>query len=285
MSTNKPTFVLVHGGWHNHSTWDKVTPLLAADGFTALTIDLPGAGANAIPPASAKRFPFDPAAFAAEPSPSAGITQDARTEATVALVRDAAARGNGKVVVVGHSAGGMTVSAVAEQVPEWLSSVVYLAGFMAPTGVSLLAMLMHETMSSALARGLFIGDPAAIGATRINGQSTDAEYRSLLKASFYADVSEADFARAALELHADEPNGGALTPSGITPERFGTVPRYYIRCTQDRAIPLDAQDHMIASVDASIGSKTITHTLESSHSPFLSQPANLAKILIDIASA
>ena len=83
----------------------------------------------------------------------------------------------------------------------------------------------------------------------------------------------------------DEPNGGALAPSGITRERFGTVPRHYIRCTQDCAIPLDAQDHMIASVDASIGSKTLTHTLESSHSPFLSQPANLAKILIDIASA
>jgi hypothetical protein len=31
-----------------------------------------------------------------------------------------------------------------------------------------------------------------------------------------------------------------------------------------------------------IGGKTTTHTLESSHSPFLSQPAALSKILIDI---
>jgi hypothetical protein len=60
------------------------------------------------------------------------------------------------------------------------------------------------------------------------------------------------------------------------------VPRHYIRCTQDRAIPLTGQDHMIATVDGAIGGKTTTHTLESSHSPFLSQPATLSKILMDI---
>jgi hypothetical protein len=41
---------------------------------------------------------------------------------------------------------------------------------------------------------------------------------------------------------------------------------------------------MIATVDGAIGGKTTTHTLESSHSPFLSQPAALSKILIDIGS-
>jgi hypothetical protein len=39
---------------------------------------------------------------------------------------------------------------------------------------------------------------------------------------------------------------------------------------------------MIAMVDGAIGGTTTTHTLESSHSPFLSQPAALSKILIDI---
>ena len=112
--------------------------------------------------------------------------------------------------------------------------------------------------------------------------STDEAYRSLLKASFYGDVPEAEFAQAASQLHCDEPNAGALAPSGITPGRFGSVPRHYIRCTRDRAVPLTGQDHMIAMVDAAIGGKTTTHTLESSHSPFLSQPANLSKILIDI---
>ena len=282
MSATQAVFVLIHGGWHNHSAWDRVTPILEANGFVTLTLDLPGAGVNSIAPTSLGLRPFDPAAFAAEPSPAAGVTQEERTQAVVALVKEAASLGDGKVILVGHSAGGMTISAVAEQVPNLLLAVVYLAGFMVPNGMPLFAMLQHETLSSALAPRLFVGDPFAIGATRIHAGSPDEAYRSLLKAAFYADVSESEFAHAASQLHCDESNAGALALSEITPGRFGTVPRHYIRCTQDRAIPLTGQDHMIATVDAAIGSKTATHTLESSHSPFLSQPANLAKVLIDI---
>jgi pimeloyl-ACP methyl ester carboxylesterase len=282
MSATQAVFVLIHGGWHNHSAWDRVTPILKTNGFAALTLDLPGAGVNAIAPTSLGLRPFDSAAFAAERSPLAGVTQEERTQAVVTLVEDAASRRESKVILVGHSAGGMTISAVAEQVPHLLLAVVYLAGFMVPNGMPLLAMLQHEALSSALAPGLFVGDPVAIGATRINAGSTDDSYRSLLKAAFYADLSESEFAHAASQLHCDESNAGALAPSQITPGRFGTVPRHYIRCTQDRAIPLTGQDHMIAMVDATIGGKTITHTLASSHSPFLSQPAALSKILIDI---
>jgi len=283
MSTRQATFVFVHGGWHNQSSWRKISPILQAHGAKVLTLDLPGAGAHTIAPKSLGTRPFDLGAFAAEPSPVAGITQDERTQAVVALVGKAAALSDGKVILVGHSAGGMTISAVAEQAPEMLSAVVYVAGFMVPNGLSLLAMLPHESMSSALSPGLFVGDPAAIGATRINTGPASEAYRSLLKASFYADVGEADFAEAASQLHCDEPNGGALTPSGITARRFGSVRRHYVRTTQDRAVPLAGQDHMIAAVDQSIGGTTITHTMESSHSPFLSQPAALSKILIDIS--
>jgi pimeloyl-ACP methyl ester carboxylesterase len=282
MAAIKAVFVLVHGAWHSHSAWDKVTPILEDHGFEALTLDLPGAGANAIAPTSLGLRPFDPAAFAAERSPSAGVTQEERTRAVVALVKKAASLSDGKVILVGHSAGGMTISAVAERVPNLLRAVVYLAGFLVPNGMPLLAMFQHETLSSALSPGLFVGDPAAIGATRIHVGSTDAAYRSLLRAAFYGDVLESEFAQAVSQLHCDESNAGALAPSDITPGRFGTVPRHYIRCTQDRAVPLTGQDHMIATVDAAIGSKTTTHMLESSHSPFLSQPAKLARILIDI---
>ncbi|MBB6485872.1 alpha/beta fold hydrolase [Rhizobium lusitanum] len=278
----KAAFVLVHGAWHSRSVWNKVIPFLEASGFLALTLDLPGAGANASAPASLHRQPFDAAVFAAERSPVADAPQEERTSAVVALVEEAASLAGGKVILVGHSAGGMTISAVAEQVPSLLLAVVYLAGFMVPNGMSLLTMLQHGTMSSALSPGLFIGDPVAIGATRIHAGSTDEAYRSLLKASFYADVPESEFVQVASQLHCDESNAGALAPSPVTPRRFGSVRRHYIRCTQDRAVPLSGQDHMIATVDSALGGKTTTHTLDSSHSPFLSQPANLSKILIDI---
>ena len=284
MAISKAAFVLVHGAWHNHSTWDKVVPILKAEGFAALTLDLPGAGVNAIAPKSLRLRPFDPAAFAAERSLIAGVTQEERTRAVVDLVKEAASLSDGKVILVGHSAGGLTISAVAEQVPDLLRAVVYLSGFMLPNGMHLFTMLQHETMSSSPGPGLFVGDPAAIGATRINIGSTDDAYRSRLRATFYGDVSESEFALAVSQLHCDEPVG-AVTPSGITPGRFGMVPRHYIRCTQDRAIPLTGQDHMIATVDGAIGGKTTIHTLESSHSPFLSQPAALSKILIRICGS
>lgn len=283
MAVMKAAYVLVHGGWHNQSSWHKVEPILEAAGHAVLTLDLPGAGKNSLPPASLGAVPFDLTAFAAEPSPVADITLDERVEAVVSLVKEAAALGGGRVVLVGHSAGGMVISAVAEQVPELLAAVVYIAGFLVPNGLSLLAMLPHESMSSAQSVGLFIGDPVAIGATRINPGPADAAYRALLKASFYADLTDIDFAEAASQLHADEPNAGGLALSVITSARFGTVPRHYVRTTQDNAVPLAGQDHMIAAVDETIGGTTIRHTMESSHSPFLSQPAALAAILLDIA--
>jgi alpha-beta hydrolase superfamily lysophospholipase len=60
MSVSKAAFVLVHGGWHSHSAWDRVVPILNAQGYAALTLDFPGAGVNAIAPTSLSLRPFDP---------------------------------------------------------------------------------------------------------------------------------------------------------------------------------------------------------------------------------
>ena len=54
----------------------------------------------------------------------------------------------------------------------------------------------------------------------------------------------------------------------------------YIRCTQDAAIPVFAQDLMLKMS----GVDWIIHTMETGHSPFLSCPAELANFLIKLAS-
>src|SRR5580704_18057332 len=120
MSGLKPPFVLVHGAWHSHAAWNRVASILEAQGFATWSPDLPGAGIGTIAPTSLSHRPFELAAFAAERSPIAGVTQEERTAAAVASVKEAAALCAGKVVLVGHSAGGLTVSAVAERVPELL---------------------------------------------------------------------------------------------------------------------------------------------------------------------
>ncbi|MDN3721876.1 hypothetical protein QW131_28625 [Roseibium salinum] len=90
--------------------------------------------------------------------------------------------------------------------------------------------------------------------------STDPEYRQKLKEAFYGDLTESQFEAALAGLHPDEPVQVAIVPSPVTPERFATVPRHYVRCTQDRAITLAGQDKMIADMDAALGGKKRSST-------------------------
>lgn len=284
MSEDKPAFVFIHGAWHGARTWDKVVPVLEAAGHHCVAIDLPGSGKNAASPESFSRKPFDPAAFGTEPSPNAGVAQEARTAATVEAVRQAAARGNGKVVLVGHSLGGITVSPVAETVPELLHAAVYLTAFMLPPGMPAIAMIQHESMAAALVPGLFMADPAGVGALRINVASDDPAYLAGLKTAFFGDVDQAAFETFRKTLHCDEPAQVALVPSGVTKDHFGTVARHYVHCDADQAITPAGQALMVAMVDEAMGSKTSIHRLSASHSPFLSQPAQVADILLGIAA-
>ena len=276
----RPAFVFVHGAWHNAATWRQVIPLLEARRFVARALDLPGAGIHAKIPRTYWERPLELAAFASEPSPNAAVTQDERTRAVASLIDEV----GGPVVLVGHSLGGLTISAVAETIPDRLHAVVYLTAFLMPPGMPALVMHQHETMARSSVPGLFLADPAAVGAFRLDPRSEDADYRARFRTALYEDLSDTDFNLALTQLHCDEPAGVARVPSPVTPERFGRVPRHYIRCLEDRAIPLAAQDFVIAALDGALGGRTSVHSLTASHSPFYSQPRLLADLLAGIAN-
>jgi hypothetical protein len=105
-----------------------------------------------------------------------------------------------------------------------------------------------------------------------------------MKNAFCGDASEADFSSALAGAHCDQPVGVMLVPAQMTTERFGRVPRHYVRCLEDRAIPIQGQDFMIAAADSALSSQTLTHTLASSHFPFYSQPKALTEILLAVAA-
>ena len=277
----KPTFVLVHGYWHNSQCWAQVQAGLEDQGFAARSLDLPGAGANAQNPRSYSKRPLDHALFATEPSPNASVTQEDRTAAVVKLI-DAI---DGPVILVGHSMGGATISDVAETIPHRLAAAVYVTAFLLPPGTPPIAVIQHETMAAALVPSLFRGDPAAVGALRLDPNCEDEDYRRRLKAAFYGDVEDAEAARAILAMHCDEPLATAVRPSAVTRERYGSVARHYVRCTEDRAITPAGQDYMIANMDEAVGGPTAVSTLACSHSPFLSRPGELAEILVRVADA
>ena len=283
--SDKPAFVLVHGSWHGAWAWNEITPLLAKAGFASVATDLPGAGTRTRFPQSFLKRPLDQVAFAQEASPVAGISQGERTTAAVEVVKHASTLGNGKVVLVGHSWGGLTISHVAEALPDKLQSVVYLTAFLLPNGMPSGAILGDPTFSTGQVAPLFLGDPKKTGALRIDPRSQDRDYFAKAKEAFYADVSDAHFVAIANLLHCDEVASTAGVPMTITAAKYGKVDRHYVRLADDKAIPAAAQDHMVQLIDASgVGGTTTVHRMSGSHSPFFAQPEALIDVLTKIAS-
>jgi pimeloyl-ACP methyl ester carboxylesterase len=284
MPSTKPAIIFVHGGFFDNSIWQPVISLLEARGHVARALDLPGSGAYAKAPLAYGKRPLDAAAFATEPSPNANVTQEERTQAVVSFVEETARETGGLVVLAGQSLGGLTVTAVAEAIPDQLCAIVYISAFLQSPGTPAIALMQHATMAGGLVPSLFLADPQAVGACRIDPRSDNAEYRALMKNALCGDVSEADFSSALASAHCDEPAGVMLVPAHITAERFGRVPRHYVRCLEDRAIPLQGQDFMIAAADSALGSQTHTYALAASHFPFFSQPKALSDILLGVAA-
>jgi hypothetical protein len=92
---------------------------------------------------------------------------------------------------------------------------------------------------------------------------------------FYHDCSDADVAWAAAQLQPEPliPPGSVDATSSIDAIE-PKVPRVYIETLQDRALPVAAQRRMYAHLPCET-----TFALNTSHSPFLSQPRELAEIL------
>ena len=65
----------------------------------------------------------------------------------------------------------------------------------------------------------------------------------------------------------------------LTEENYGSVPRYYIECTKDRAITSWLQEKMLADMPC-----LKVYKLPSSHSPFFSMPYKLTDIICEIAN-
>ena len=278
MATSK-SFVLVHGAWHDHHAWDYVVPLLEHAGHMAIALDLPGAGITAKFPASYSRKPFDLEAFKIEISPNSNVTQMERTEAVIDAIRQVNAESDSKAVLVGHSLGGATVSHVGEAISDELSAVVYLSGLMLPPSMLPVTMLEDKLMAESVTPKLHVGDPTLVGALRINPKSNDPKYRSLAKEAFYEDVTDEVFQLALSHLCTDESMQVLKVPSPITKKNFGGISRYFIECLKDHALPIAAQREMVRLVDYAMKNSTTVYGLNTSHSPFFSQPEALANIL------
>lgn len=270
------SFLLVHGAWHGAQHWNLVTEQLAARGHRVLAIDLPGYGLKAHLPQSYMRQ--DLAVFASERSPVADVTLDDYVATVLENLRRLAA--DGKVTLVGHSMAGAVITRVGETAPELIERLIYLTAYCPVQLPHALAYNALPERAGARDGGLAIGDPKVIGAVRINPHSVDRAYLEEVRQTFYQDVPSESFLAFANSLVPDLPLRVVSTDARGTPQRWGAIPRSYIRCTEDRALPIALQDRMIREADAATpGNSFVLKTLASSHSPFASQPARLAEVL------
>ncbi|MFF0739127.1 alpha/beta hydrolase [Streptomyces sp. NPDC004111] len=270
-------FVFVHGAWHGSGQWAATQRALAALGAASTAVDLPGHGFDA-PLPSGYLQPGQPGLLT-EKSALATVTMDDCAEAVLDALRQV--RRHRRVVLVAHSAGGGPASLAVERAPELVDAIVYLSSFV-PAGRPRFADYL-ESPESATARGrsLNLGDPGELGAVRINPLSQDPAYVEELRQTHYHDTAPDRFGRWRTALSPDLPLAIPTTPVHLTARRWGRVPRTFLRCADDRALPTPVQDLMIAEADRAMPDNPFTvRTLPGSHTPFAARPGELATALL-----
>lgn len=275
--------VLVNGFYHGSWAWTEVIAELAARGRAAVALDLAAHGLHAVAPGSATRRPFDADAFATEPSPVAGIGLDAAADLLIGRIE---AIGGGRLPVVAHSMGGAVLTRAAEREPRLFAHLYYLAAYMPASDTPCLVYPSLPEGRSNRFMPLLVGDPESTGALRIDPGNPDPEVQKAIREAFYGDVEERKAAAAIALLSCDAPVAMVVESTTLTGSGWGSVPRTYILCTQDRTIPVELQTLFVSQADAAFpGNPTRVFGLTTAHSAFLSAPDQVADVITDSPGA
>jgi len=234
-------YVLVHGAWQAPYVWDAVKADLVSKGNKVIVVELPGHGSD----------------NTATYTLSLDVYRD--------KVIDAILKEEDKVILVGHSMGGMVITHVAEKIPSKISTLVYIGAFLPASGQALTDLAFSDPDSK-------LG-PLLISSA---DQLTLDVKRDSLTSLFINDGAEAEKEKV-LTNYRTEPAIPFTNKVTLTNEHFGAVQKVYIKTLQDIVISPSLQDRMIAAA----GIKTI-YEVNTSHSPFLSQPHAVSALLLKI---
>jgi predicted alpha/beta hydrolase family esterase len=236
------TFILIHGSWHSAWNWHKVLPILKEKGHRAIAIDLPGMGRNKTPVSMVK------------------------FSTTVNYICNIIDQQEGQVILVGHSKNGIMISQAAEQRPEKIEKLIYLAAYLVPDGKTQREYSMMDT--AGVLKPFVVLD---------EHKQSSILRPEIYREGLYHDCDDNIVELAKLLLSA-EPFESGITPLSLTEDKFGTVSRYYIECTEDRAVTPFIQRKMYTELTCNK-----VYSLPSSHSPFFSMPSALSDIFCEIA--
>lgn len=242
-SHHKPhkTIVLVHGAWQGPWAWQTVKAELINKGQKVVIIELPGHGSDVTSPQQASINSY--------------------RDKVLAVMNQIP----GKVILVGHSMGGMVITAVADKAPEKIEKLVYVGAFLPTNGQSLMDLTMTDK-ESLLGKAISPGD----------GGLTLELLQDNIVPVFCADCSP-NVQQQLLTHYKKEPAIPFGDKATVNAEAFAKLDKYYIKTLEDRAVGPDLQSRMITAAGI-----TKVYPLQSGHSPFLSMPDSITKVLLTI---
>lgn len=234
-------YVLVHGAWGGAWEFETVVKLLSADDSNVLAVDLPGHGNHK--------------------APITEVTMNAYVQKITDVIHEL----DEKVILVGHSLAGSVISQVAENIPQKIDRLIYVAAFLPKNGDTPIGLLQNDEGSELIPKLIFSEDQSFV--TLREG---DIAYLLLHDVEDEARL-EGLVSRLAIE-QAVEP---LMAAARLSDENFGTVPKYFIRANLDRVMSFPLQSEMIANWNVEQ-----VFTLESGHFPLTSMPERLVEVII-----
>ncbi len=243
------TYIFVHGAGHGAWCWKKVIPLLEAYGYSAVALDLPSSGIDK------------------------AVLEKITLGDDVQKVIDAANAQSGKVILVGHSSGGVVISQAAEILgTDKVDKLVYLDAFLPQHGESVFSLagkIKTNNASTSSPETVISAEPLLFSA----GEKTAIWNPEVVKQMFYHDCMPEDITYAKIHLRS-QAIASLATPIDVSDECYGMIPKYYILCTA-------AKDLDKSSIIQNMPCQKV-YELPISHSPFFSMPEKLATILDEI---
>ncbi|XP_030534322.1 methylesterase 17 isoform X1 [Rhodamnia argentea] len=257
-ASEKPAhFVLVHGIGGGAWCWYKIRSLMESSGYAVSCLDLTSAGVD----------PTDP---------NTVLTFDEYNKPLLDFLSTLPE--DEQVILVGHSAGGLSVTQASGKFPGKIRAAVYVAATMLKNGVR-----TDQDVKDGVPDLSGFGDvhdlTFGLGPDK---PPTSTTMKQEFQRSIIYQMSPLEDSTLAAMLLKPGPVTALMTAKFPEEEAEGVerVRRVYIKTAQDRVVKPEQQDSMIARWPPGE-----VFTLDSDHSPFFSVPFLLFGLLVKVAAS
>ncbi|WVZ25246.1 hypothetical protein V8G54_003790 [Vigna mungo] len=254
MGSENKHFVLVHGACHGAWCWYKLKPLLESSGHKVSVLDLAASGTNLQKIEDVHTF-------------------SQYSEPLLQLL--ATIPPNEKVILVGHSLGGLNIALAMEKFPEKVAVGVFLTAVV-PDTQHKPSYVLQKFIESVPAPDWLDCEFLQSGNKTVVRFGPKFASTKLYQGSSVEDVELAKTLLRPSSLFIED----LSQQTNFTKERYGSVTIAFIVCTEDLGIPLNFQLWMIKNAAVN----NVVEIKGADHMAMVSKPQELCDSLQQIAA-